>query len=301
MKKIIVIFKLILNSKFIFKTPEKCDLIIFDDDSVHDIDICLSKFNFFVLQTRLPSSHDSLVPKEVTIYKIYFSYKILKKILKNCLKGNLFTVYLVSLIELIEPKVVITTIDISFKFSDVAKILEKKIHFIAIQNALTHDFLNWDHLYKTKAIKQNLIKKLYIPNLFCMGDYDREMWKQLGINVKNFFTVGNLRVANFFHYIKGENTSPEKYNCDICLIAENFISASNKIVKLNTLSSKLNKDQGLEQGLVKMIKYTIKFCLKHNMKLIIPLKRDKNYLPGFYKLEIDYFNRNFEKEELDYI
>ena len=124
MKKIILFLKLIFRSKFIFKTPEKHDLIIFDEVSVFDLSICLSKLNFFVLQTRLESMN-----------KIYFSYEILKKIFKNYFKGNFFTVYLISLIELIRPKVVITNIDNSFKFSDVARILEEKINFISIQNA----------------------------------------------------------------------------------------------------------------------------------------------------------------------
>ena len=55
MKKIIIFFNLILKSKFIFKTPEKCDLIIFDDTSVRDLSICLAKFNFTVLFLYLPT------------------------------------------------------------------------------------------------------------------------------------------------------------------------------------------------------------------------------------------------------
>ena len=235
-------------------------------------------------------------------YKIYFSYKILKKILKNYFKGNLFTVYLISLIELIDPKVVITTVDISFKFSDITKILGEKIKFIAIQNALEQDFLDWHYLYETKKMKQNLVKKLYIPNLFCMGDHDKKIWKQLDVKVNNFYPIGNLRLANFFHHIKAENNSPEKYNSDICLISEDYgIPISKSVIKENLVVSKLNEDGHFEEGLVKMQKYTIKFCLEHNMKLLIPLKRDKKYAPGFRDLEIEYFERNFEKEESDFI
>ena len=73
------------------------------------------KYNFFVLQTRFEFTD-----------KIYFSLWILKKIIKNYSKGNLYTVYLISLIELINPKVVINTIDNSLKFSENSKILEKK-------------------------------------------------------------------------------------------------------------------------------------------------------------------------------
>ena len=72
MKKIILAIKLILRSKFIFRTPQKFDIIIFDEFSLNDLNICLSNFNFFVLQTRLEN-----------INKIYFSYKIIKKIFKR--------------------------------------------------------------------------------------------------------------------------------------------------------------------------------------------------------------------------
>jgi protein-arginine kinase activator protein McsA len=37
------------------------------------------------------------------------------------------------------------------------------------------------------------------------------------------------------------------------------------------------------------------------MKLIIPLKRDKKYLPTLHKIENEFFERNFKKEKLDYI
>ena len=51
-----------------------------------------------------------------------------------------------------------------------------------------------------------------------MGGHDIELWKQHDIKVKNFYPIGNLRVANFFYHIKSENNSSEKYNSDICLV-----------------------------------------------------------------------------------
>ena len=307
MRKIIIFFKFILRSKIVFKTPKKHNLIVFDELSISDLSVCLEKFNFFILQTRLekplgPTAYvgSSKTPITATKYKIYFSYKILKRIFMNLFKGNLFTVYLISLIELIEPKVVITTIDRSFKFSDVAKILAKKINFIAIQNSMTHDFLNWDHLYNTKQIKHDLIKKLYIPNLFCIGNYDKDMWKKFGVNIKNFHPVGNLRLANFYYHIRSEINSQEKYKSDICLVAGNFVYSSKKNEK-QTLLDQSFIESGLEQGLVKLVKYTVKFCIKNNMKLIIPLKKDKKYRYDSHKNEIKYFEKNFDKEEFNYI
>ena len=198
MKKIVLFIRLILRSKFFFKTPQNCELIIFDETSFKDLKICLSKINTFILQTRFESTN-----------KIYFSYKIFKQIFKNFFKGNLFTVYLISLIELIKPKVVITNIDNSIKFSDVAKVLDKKINFIAIQNASRIDLLEYSYLYNVKKLKNNVLEKFYLPNFFCFGDYEIDLYKKLNIKTRNIYPVGSLRWANFIYKNK-ENTNFEK-------------------------------------------------------------------------------------------
>jgi surface carbohydrate biosynthesis protein len=289
MKKIILVFKLILRVKFIFKTPKKSNLIIFDDSSLLDLDTCLSNYNFFVMEVKLE-----------TINKIYFSFKIFKKIIKNYYKGNLLTVYLVSLIELIKPKVVITTIDNSFKFSDVAKILEKKTNFIAIQNASRHDLLEFDYFYKNKTMKSNILKKFYIPNLYCFGDYEKKLYHELNIEVKNIYPIGNLRLANCLHHIKSKKDFDEKYNSDICLVSD-FSGGANKYTKNSIRFSEQQVDRNMEEGFAKLVKYTIKFCIENNMKLIFPLKRDKKYVPEMRKIELDFFKRNLEKQEFDYL
>ena len=272
-------------------------MIIFDKESVYDLNNCLSKFNFFVLQTRLEN-----------IDAIYFSYKILKKIFKNYFKGNLFTVYLISLIELIRPKVVITNIDNSFKFSDVARILEEKTNFIAIQNATRGDLLDFDYLYKTKKIKHNFLKKFYIPNLYCFGDYERDLYRQLDIKVKNIYPIGNLRWANFLHHIKSENHSHERYNSDICLISEyigtsylHATEAFDKRTKKKLNNPELSENINIVRGYIEIVKYTIKFCIRNNMKLIVPFKRGKKYNKKFYELEYEYYKKNLKKDEFDYL
>ena len=290
MKKIILSIKLILRSKFIFKTPSKCDLVVFDEVALNDLNICLSNFNFFVLQTRLQN-----------INKIYFSYKILKKIFKNYFKGNLFTVYLVSLIEVIRPKVVITSMDNSFKFFDIAKILEEKISFIAIQSAARYDVLEFNYLYSANKLKDNWLEKFYIPNLFCFGDYEKQLYKQLNIKVKNIYPIGNLRLANSLHKTKIESNSSKKYSFDICLIADACPPYSNKAIKNNIIYSSLFESGDLERGYVEIVKYTIKFCIKNSMNLVIPLKRDKKKYSYGNKMEIDFYKRNFSKEEFDYL
>ena len=295
MKKIILFLKLILRSKFIFKTPKKYDLVVFDKMSLEDLNNLISKFNFFVLQVRLEDMNE-----------IYLSYKIFKKVIKNYSKGNLFTVYLTSLIELIGPKVVITNIDNSLKFSDIAKILEKKKNFIAIQNSSRAELLQFYYLYNTKRIKHNFLNKFYIPTLFTFGNYEKELYKKLNIVVKNIYPVGNLRWSNFLHHIKSENGSHERFNSDICLISEYVVknnafhaaAAFGKDTQRKINESMHVENTNIENGISTSVKYTIKFCIKNNMKLIIPLKR--SYKPNDYQIEFEFYKRILDKNEFEY-
>ena len=290
MKKSILFIKLILRTKFIFTTPKEYSVIIFDEVSSGDLKSCLSGANFFILQTRF-----------ATVNTIYFSYRIFKQILKNFLKGNLYTVYLVSLIELVKPKVVITIIDNSLKFSEVAKILEKKINFIAVQQATRGDYLDFKYLFDIKKTKVNFLKKLYIPNLYCFSNYDKDLYKELNINVKNFYTVGNLRFANYLKHIKKEKIIVKKYDSDICLIFQ-IHNLEIPFKDKDALDFYNSENKKIERGLIQLVKYTIKFCIKNNMKLIVPLKRDKKSSPLAHKQEIDFLRRNLNNnDEFNYI
>ena len=66
MKRYLLILKLFLKAKFIFKNPPKHKLVVFDDVSVNDFENFIYQYNFFILQNRIEN-----------INKIYFSFKIL--------------------------------------------------------------------------------------------------------------------------------------------------------------------------------------------------------------------------------
>jgi surface carbohydrate biosynthesis protein len=109
------------------------------------------------------------------------------------------TAYLVSLLEIIKPKIVITNIHNSLKFFDVAKILEDKMIFIAIQNGAQYEIKKYKHLYKIKKTNDSdLSKNIFIPHFFCYGQFEVDQHTQENIQVKNFYKVGSLNMANFF-------------------------------------------------------------------------------------------------------
>jgi len=278
MKRFFLILKLFSRSKFIFKNPEKRDLVIFDDESLSDLQYLIHHYNFFLLQVKINN-----------INKIYFSLKIFKYFLKHY-NGNIFNAYLISLLEIINPKVVLTNIDNSSRFFDVAKTLDKKINFMAIQNASRWDFDEYKHRYKKNMIKSDLSKNFYIPNFFCFGQFKIDHYKKYEIKVKNFFKVGSLRLANFFHYISKNKIQIKKPNYDICLISCPAITYND-----------VYGEKDIATGYVGTIKFTIQFCMKHNMKLIFAMKRDKKLNPEGYKKEFNFYKKYFTKDELNYL
>ena len=120
-KKNFLKIKKIFSLKFYFQNPGPHQLVIFDDESIFDLRHVINDFNYFVLKTRIEN-----------ITEVYISPLIIFRLIKNY-RGNLWTSYLITLIEIINPKVVLTFIDNSIKFHEVAKFLEKKIIFCAIQ------------------------------------------------------------------------------------------------------------------------------------------------------------------------
>ncbi len=116
-KKFFLIIKVLLRSKIVFKEPKKNKLVVFDKEASDELKPIIKDKVYFLMRNR---SHQ--------INKIYLTFGLIKRFIKNY-NGNLMTSYLVSLLEVIKPKVVLTFIDNSFKFSDLAKLLEKKIKY----------------------------------------------------------------------------------------------------------------------------------------------------------------------------
>ena len=275
MKRNFLILKLFLKSKFIFKNPQKHELVIFDDESISEFKNITFHYNFFVLQSRI-----------INIDKIYISLKILKYFFKNY-KGNIMTAYLVSLLEIISPKLVLTFIDNSFKFFDLARILDKKMDFVAIQNAARYDLNQNKHLYKKNITKSDFTQNFYIPNFLCFGQFEIDHYKQHRIKVNNFFKVGSLRLANAQHHIKKNKIKLKKFSYDICLISEPSKGAYD-----------IYNEKKIEKAVADTAKFTIKFCMKHNMKLIFACKRHK--LKDFEN-EFNFYKKYLTDNEFNYL
>ena len=279
-RKLLLIFKLLLKAKFVFRNPQEHKLVIFDDESYMDMKNFIFNYNFFLLQTRAEN-----------INKVYLSFQIIKYFFKHY-NGNIMTAYLSSLLEIVRPKVVLTFIDNSLKFFDIAKIFDKKINFVAIQNGARYDLKRHKHLYKAKKINSDLTKNYYIPNFLCFGQFEIDDYKENEIKVKNFSKVGSLRLANFFHHIEKNKISLKKSLYDICLISNYMPAGSNDEWVVPSL----------EEGLAKTTKYTINFCMKHNMKMIFTWRRvNSPKSPKAFDNELVFYKKHLNDIEFNYL
>ncbi len=274
MKYLIFIIKVFFKIKIIFKDPKNYDLVIFDDESIDELEAILKNRKYFILQNRVDR-----------IDKIYISFNIIRNFIKNY-KSNISTAYFLTLLDIIRPKVVFTFIDNSFKFSELAKLKNHKIKFIALQNGARYEHKEYEYLYKNRIIKYNHSENFFIPYLLCYGKYEIDDFKKYNIKVNDFSVVGSLRVSNFFLRKK----KIKKYYNDICLISD--------IYSWDDMFNIYNS--GLEKGIINLTKFVINFSIKHNLKLTIALRSYKNDKANFNR-EINFYKRYLTKIEYNFL
>lgn len=274
LKRLNSALKTLLNSKIVFQSPKKNKLLIFDDTSLDELEHVLKGMSYFVLETRIER-----------VKKIFLNFKVIFLTIKN-FRGNLLSAYLISLIEIVNPKVVFTFIDNSHKFSYFARLKHKKYHFVALQNGARYEqntlkYLNEKKIYTMKYYK------FFIPTFLCYGQNEIDDYKKNKIQVNKFIKVGSLRASNFEYEAKKKKLLIKKPIYDICLISD--FCAWDDIANIENIRVK--------EGIVKLWKFLIKYCKENKKKFILATRqRKKNF-----KFEKDFFKKHLTKEEFNFI
>jgi len=269
LKKFIKFF--CINKNFFI--PKNIDIIIFDGEgnSADRLSEICKKYIVFVLETR-----------DYRVKNIYFNFKIILKFIKYfLLSKKLWSSYLSALIECISPKLIVTYIDNSYQFSTIAKMLDKKYNFLAIQRASRYEFEE----------DPKSIEKIYIPNFICFSQFEIDYYQSKKINVNNFYIGGSLNVAAYEDFLKNEenkkNILNEKF--DICLISEPSSGWNKKFMHF-------------EESIAKIAEYTIKFSKIHKKKIAFAGKRvgvatheEINFYKRYLKEDFKIIPRNVNK------
>lgn len=235
--KIKNLFIILKKVRFILKNPEKKKIIIFEKDSLKSLAPLCEKYNYFVLKSRY-----------YQIDEIYLSLEIFFFIIKNFFKSNLSSLYLSALIKKINPKLILTSIDNSPHFSNVAKLMKNDFKFLAIQCAARYD------------IKQ-FSRKFFLPEFFCFGEYEKDLYTEYKSVVGKFNYCGSLNQA---YFLKSKYFSKNKNNLyDIALVSEPSPGWS-KIFP------------NFEENIGRLALFTLRLAKKYNFKVIFVGKRKKN-------------------------
>ena len=204
--------------------------------------------------------------------------------LKN-IKIGIFNSYLLSIIDQVNPKLILTFIDNSHRFSIFANIKKNKYKFVAVQNGARyeHKIVN---LLKKRKIKVEL-KKFFIPHFFCFGKNEINDYKKNNQIVGKFDVVGSLRLSNFLNSQKNYKKTNSKKTNDILLISDVYCWDAN-LEKLNF---------PIEEGLINLIRFTIRFSQKYKFKMKIAARSKLN---NFIK-EKEFYKKNLSKNEYEFL
>lgn len=269
-RKILLIFKIFLKAKYIFSNPKIKQILIFDGNTSKELRHVLSGYNYSILETRINRVREIYLSKE-----IFYSFI-------NNLQKNIFNSYLLSIIEQINPRIIFTYIDNSYRFSEFSKLRGNKYKFIALQNGARYEHRIIQNLKKKKI--ETPIDKFNISDFLCFGDHEINDYIKTQQDIKNFHKVGSLKLANFLFEKKKIKKKIKKY--DILLISD-----------ANCWDLILNKlNYPIEKGLIKLIKYTIKFATARNLKVKIAARNSKNSFmeeQKFYKQNLTNFEYKY--------
>ena len=270
-----------------FKSPKYIPIVLFDGESLTHLKYLLTNYEYNILEVR---------PNRIN--EIFISVKFITKFFLNIFISsnksgkNLITIYSYTVLKMIKPKIVITSIDNHGQFSDLARLLDDEIQFLAVQNANRHDFATNLFKYENRIAKKNINNDLYLPHYFCFGQLEIDDCNLYKINVKNFYKYGSIGVANFFHYLNQNKIKLNKNKYDICLISEPAVGQN----------ADFNQNS-IEEGFAQIARFAIKFSRKHKLKFIFAGKRIKQtaLVKDSYDSEINFYKKYLDKSDFDYL
>ena len=277
------IFSIVIKKEIILSHPKKKKIIVFDNLS-----------NFYILNNIFNKNLTYVMPVRITeIKKIYINTFIINYLIKNFFKDKLKINYFQALIKLIEPKVVITAVDNSVEFQKIAKELHKSIKFIAVQQAHR----------EYSFFPRSWLKDVFIPEYYCWGTYDVNIFKSKRMKVNEYKLFGSLKVCKFLKKKK------QKQIYDICLPSHG-LPAPDFYSNLKKYGTKFNNRERsqytdgvhmpkLYYSLDKTAILVFNHAKKYNLKFVIA-SRYENKTKNFY-LEKKYYERLFKSSKFKII
>jgi surface carbohydrate biosynthesis protein len=243
---------------FKFKKPKPVDIIIFDStcDYLFLDNIIDEKFSYNIVESKI----DTLFITPSMIFKIIQNIIKIKNKEINIL-SYLYKIYLLSTINLYQPKIVLTYSDNNSLYHWLIR-NDDSIRYMAIQNGIRQKF-EFDILKKLIPVEINH------DYYFCFGNYDIDFNKKMGFISNKSIPCGSLKLG--ISELRDVDIV-KKY--DICLLSnykkindKNKCMITREITENNMLLDKHIKD----------------YCDSNNKSLIIALRSERHEEIEYYK------------------
>ena len=185
---------------------------------------------------------------------LQLSCGLLKDFMSLLLQGHgLQIAYFSAFLRRLKPAIVITFIDNSELFHEVARTNHRRMRFLAIQNGVRTEVVE---------MSANAARSIFIPEFACFGEYERDLYSGRGAQVGRFFPIGSLREAYFRRYWQqAAPTSSERYDYDLCVVAEAAPGWNQRY-------------PGLEDAIGNIAKYAVRLAREKGLRVVIAGKRD---------------------------
>ena len=235
---------------------------MFDCENTLFLEKLFRKNDYFILSTRYNN-----------FKKIFVNISLLKYFILNYDKNlSLKQNYLLSIIFLINPKLLVTYTDISTDFYRLSKFMYKKIKCISIQRGARGDLF-----YNTDKERKNV----FIPFLFSFGEYEQKIFRLKKTRANIINPVGSISLFYANKLIKKKKLKKNKY--DICLISEPHGKNSSDFSQVKNFADSVGK----------IAEFTHKLCEEEGLKLIFTGEGEKNSIAGIN--EIKFYKRYLNK------
>lgn len=194
--------------KIKFSNPEKNDVILFH------------QYNSGILQKVLLDGIDhTILPADRE--EFYLTPQILFYFIKNIILnfpaflkyGSKYQMYVLSCMDYIKPKIVITFVHNCFLFQSISRIYSKA-EFYAIQNGIMNESSVTDTLPKPPMKWGTTIS---MPNFICFGKYEADLYSKYGHRIDRYYPLGSL-IGGYYKTRVAVQESPIEF--DICLVSQ---------------------------------------------------------------------------------
>jgi len=223
-------------------TTSPVDVVIFDSSSREKDDL-------------LPLCGGAdVVLLDVSGLNLHLNWVVLSELVRVLLQRvSLRAAYYATVIRRLNPAIVVTYIDNSDLFYQVARANYQRMRFLAIQNGARYDVVE---------MSAKAARRIFIPEFACFGEYEKDLYLSKGARVDRFVPIGSLREAYFRRYWNTLALKSSKcYDYDMCVVAEASPGCNQKY-------------PSSEDAIGNIAKYAVRLAREKGLKLVIAGKRD---------------------------